>query len=141
MDERELKKFEELELGFCGCGDPEGALSFLRDVLSIFELRILEGKSHWEEGTAQLWQKLALGHPEYGLLGLSYLYYLDSVGLLEHGTSIYGSWLSERGEEILQALREVDIETMMERPYDYQHEDLTSCPYCLRVTSRKHGDK
>lgn len=136
MNERELKRFEELELGFCGCGDPEGALRLLCDTLQAFADRSAR-KLSWEAGTRKLTKILGLDHPQYEMLGLSYLYFIDSVGLLEHGTSIYGSWLSECGEEVLEALKAVDIEAMMEEPYDYQYEDLTqACSHCNKVTKR-----
>lgn len=139
MNERELKKFEELELGFCDCADPEGALQFLRDVLRIIADRSSH-KESWDVATKRLEEKLALSLPQYEFLGLSYLYYIDSAGLLAHGSNIYGSWLSEKGKEVLQALETVDIEAMMEEPYDYQNEDLSACPHCHRVTTRKHEE-
>ena len=45
MTERELKRFEEVDLGFCGCGDPVGALELLRDVLQAMNDRSSAARS------------------------------------------------------------------------------------------------
>lgn len=133
MTERELKLFEELELGFCGCGDPKGALLFLRDVLQCFADRRTK-RGDWDAQTKRLHNLLQL--EENRFLGLSYLYFIDNLGLLEHGTHITGSWLTERGEEVLDALRTIDLKKMMEQSFDYQHFDIDECQHCRHVSAR-----
>lgn len=84
-------------IGFCGCGDPEAALETLRTVLQAFEtkddderLRVLEA---------------ILGPAGSGVYG-TYLYWLDSLGLMEHGSNARMGWLTPEGEDLLAALLE-----------------------------------
>lgn len=44
----------------------------------------------------------------------TYLYFLDENGLLEHGTNISGSWLTDGGEKILDALLKYDSKAIIE---------------------------
>ena len=74
---------------FCGCGNPNSSLEFIRDILII----IKEHGAYSDE----LSKKLS----DEGLLYFV-LYYLDSKGLTEHGGSVGGSWITEKGEEIIQ---------------------------------------
>lgn len=132
MTERELKRFEEVDLGFCGCGDPVGALELLRDVLQVIDNRHSWSKSLITEEVYKMGKQLddVLAYKTHSTLALSYLYFIDDAGLLEHGSSIYHSWLSKKGEEVLVALRTYNLEKLMDDPYDYQHDK--SCPTCKR---------
>lgn len=108
-------------LGFCGCGDPEAALEFLKSVLLAIRQRsngneIEEGdkasQERWSRNSDAIRQML---HMETApAMAWSYLYMLDSKGLLEHGGNCSGSWLTERGEQILDALLKYDIEDIIE---------------------------
>lgn len=63
--------------GFCGCGDPEfELLNFLKT------LKIIKGN-------------------ECAPFELQiYLYILDKEKFTEHGTSVFGSWITEKGEAL-----------------------------------------
>jgi hypothetical protein len=78
---------------FCGCGDPEAAA---RALLAILDLHPLYGhhKDFWEG---------LFGHD--GGMGYLVLYFIDSLGLTEHGGSIGGAWLTAKGEALRDALR------------------------------------
>lgn len=114
----EVQRFYYDTLKWCGCGNPEDALTFMRDVLEIMHLRSEEnmteaifdrqGDAPWTKRTQEL--DALLGG---GALGLSYLYVLDSFGLTEHGGSIGGSWLTPEGERILTLLKSRDLEEAM----------------------------
>lgn len=70
-------------LGFCLCGDP---LSMLIEVCGYLEK--IE-KEKW--------------------LNFDFMaYYLDSVGLTEHGGSINSAWLSEKGKRFIRIVRELE---------------------------------
>ena len=63
--------------GFCGCGDPEFELqNFLKTLKTI------------KEGECAPFELQI------------YLYILDKEGFTEHGTSVFGSWLNEKGEAL-----------------------------------------
>ena len=98
-------------LKWCGCGNPADALVFMRDVLALLKLRSEDSraeKHNWEQHTKTLWSLLAQEtHP---MLGLTYMYLLDSLGLTEHGGNVMGCWLDEKGEELLALLQTTDIE-------------------------------
>jgi hypothetical protein len=107
--------FEELE--WCGCGNPDEVLAFMRDVLQVMHDRSEGNRSEgpnvpfeqsaWRSGTDKLNAMLP------GMLGLSYLYMLDALDLTEHGSTIGGSWLTEKGKEVLALLSDRDLEAAM----------------------------
>jgi hypothetical protein len=71
----------------CGCGRGE---SIEKDVWKVFKA-IKKGNAYD-----------MLNNDKYKELIAQWL---DSVGLLEHGSNIYGSWLSKDGEELYQILK------------------------------------
>ena len=90
-------------LGFCGCGAPEDSLRYIRDCLRhIANLK----QVHEKQATYEAWGnegKELMGRAEYFTR-----YVLDQKGLTEHGTSIKGAWLTDKGREIL-----ADIDTLL----------------------------
>ena len=76
---------------FCGCGCPEEAISFLLELLELCPLY----------DNREPFEKLI---PNEGLQYLT-LYTLDHFDLIEHGTSVRGSWLTDKGKAILELLR------------------------------------
>ena len=75
---------------FCGCGNPEAAAETLRVLLTLCPLY-----DHQAELKALL--------PNDGVR-LLLLYTIDHFDLIEHGTGIGGSWLTEKGKDLLAAL-------------------------------------
>lgn len=86
----ELEDYLILQAGFCGCGDPDEAAKYLRDLL-----RVLNSCATLD------YRKEMLGNG-----GQAYwtLYMLDHFGLTEHGSMIYGCWLSTKGKAVLRRL-------------------------------------
>lgn len=120
MTRQEMRVF--LQDWFCGCGNPEEACRALHDLLVLHPLyenqealrRLLPN-----EGSRQFM-----------------LYILDAMGLTEHGTSVNGAWLSDKGQAVLAALRiEADdewnslIEPSCIHGYAIDSE-LDNCPAC-----------
>lgn len=97
-EQQELGRIYE-QLAFCGCGDPTEAYETLQDVLSAFDT---EGRTFEGSREAIRVHKAMIPGKYWDLL----VYLLDSKGLLEHGSSIGGSWLSDLGKKILKDLRE-----------------------------------
>lgn len=76
------------DLRSCGCGIFEARLDFLKDTLNEFPLY----ESNWpHRGTA---------------LGEWFLCLLDGADLIEHGSSIGGSWLTGKGARLLAVLND-----------------------------------
>lgn len=84
-------------LSFCGCGSPNSVCDLLLDFLECFtgdyDLidRNLVNKL-LSENSNHIWHDFML-------------YFLDSKGITEHGTSIYGSWLTEEGKLYRELLK------------------------------------
>ena len=79
------KKYDIIhELGICGCGCPDKTYKAVHDMLIAF-------KNHAG----------AIGDNPYKYF---MAYTLDCLEFIEHGTSIIGSWLTDKGEELLEAL-------------------------------------
>lgn len=118
-------------LGFCGCGDPEGALDFMRSVLLVIRKRHDENddgdQDTWTRNSEALDQLIGMkrGAPlgsTTNAMAWTYLYFLDSKGLLEHGGNCSGSWLTEKGDEVLDALLKFDSEAIIN--HDEQAESV-----------------
>lgn len=71
--------------GFCCCGDPQRELEKIKETLSNAKSR------------NPLSDELQI----YG-------YLLDRSDFTEHGSSIYGAWLTSKGEALLTLLNELD---------------------------------
>jgi|GEM_PF-3495685 len=95
-------------LKFCGCGAPEDAMRFLRDMLAHIadDRREAMGFDAWyKEWTAK--ESAIYGPPAARWL---FLYLLDTAGLAEHGSSVNSCWLTDKGKHILELLRAIEFE-------------------------------
>lgn len=88
MTRLELRVY--LQSWFCGCGDPEAACATLLRIL-----RLHPAYEHRDELAALI--------PDEGAR-LLLLYRLDRDGLTEHGGSIGGAWLTDKGTAVRDAL-------------------------------------
>lgn len=82
---------------FCGCGCPDEVATLIRDVLIAFK-----NGNPYDDVKALLpgvYSDSKANYAEWFLI-----YQLDSYGLLEHGVSIRGSWLTPLGKEFVVAL-------------------------------------
>jgi len=101
----------------CGCGDPLAVVLRIRDILQALRDRSTEApKSAVAYGEVSQRIHELLGHAS-GLKEPLYWwawYALDNLGLIEHGSNIEGSWLTDKGSELLAALTTSDIEKLVE---------------------------
>lgn len=112
MDYDFIEKYEDLvygELGICGCGYPEETIEMIVEYLKhdieytkkikstnynydAF-LPIYEEKEKWQENFIEKNKEI---------LFVFMLYMLNNKGFMEHGTSIYSSWVEEKGKKLIE---------------------------------------
>lgn len=85
-----------IQLGLCGCGDPEESFDLVRNLLALAPY--YQGPEVREE-VASLCGNEAAKH--------IVLSTLDRADLIEHGGGIDGSWLTDKGEWYLKALNSI----------------------------------
>lgn len=93
-------------LGFCGCGMPEDAGRYIRDVLKHIEiLANLSREVDWSANYASWTEQ---GKKLFASQGAEYFayYVLSEKELTEHGGSVPG-WLTEKGKNVLNDLTEL----------------------------------
>ena len=76
------------ELGLCGCGDP---WTFVRQLAEY--LKNVRDRVPMYEG--ENLEKF-----------IAYMYLCDDRGLTEHGSSVLGAWLTDKGKELLKRLEQ-----------------------------------
>ena len=88
-------------LNFCGCGCGVRVSGLIRTFLDCFESF---------DGTlfdSDIYKEKFPGRTETEMEFM--LKWVDSLGLSEHGTSVYGSWLTDKGIAFRELLRKLDI--------------------------------
>jgi hypothetical protein len=103
-------------LGVCGCGAPAEAMSATLRILGGLHTR---GYPKAEELPAEGLRMLAL-------------YLLDDRGLLEHGSSLCGAWLTKKGLEFLSWLEQADVASEPPEPRSHDREAWRRCA-CSRL--------
>lgn len=94
-------------IDWCGCGNNEIAGRYLLQLMQTIDDHSHDIKGAWEKRMEML------NHPA----GLVVMYELEYRDWIEHGSNIYGGWLSEEGKEILGLLKEVyGLDTEQETP-------------------------
>lgn len=85
------------ELGICGCGQPHEVYKLIHYIMKeISEDGVLTDQTAYYDFV---------------------IYQLNNMEFLEHGSSIYGSWITKKGEKLIEALNEME-------KYDYEYEDF-----------------
>lgn len=97
------KAYHYAFLGLCGCGCPEEAYNFCRDVLLCFDRRGCHDNPPTKEW---IWAEEAITaiikeRPDQAANVLAHL--LTRRDLLEHDGSVGGSWLTKWGEQLVDA--------------------------------------
>jgi len=80
------------EIDICGCGQPEQAVELVRQILNLAPLY---NNENWKKAE-QLIGSAGAFHIVLSVL--------DNARLMEHGGGIGGSWLTEKGEAVRDAL-------------------------------------
>lgn len=78
-------------LGGCGCGSSENFGTLALAILKHF------GTPHGERNLS------VYDKPEYELMA----HWFESNGWIEHGTSVGGAWLTDKGKEILDTVNKL----------------------------------
>ncbi|MFK0222249.1 hypothetical protein ACIQWN_29165 [Streptomyces vinaceus] len=97
------------DLGLCGCGLPSEAYGLVRDLLALAPL--------YEDSRWRLAETLTGGGAAHHIILSS----LDRAGLIEHGSSLDGAWLTAKGAWCLAAMRTMEFDEVSERggyPHD-----------------------
>jgi hypothetical protein len=103
-----LKEFHYEDLGLCGCGSPEETYEVIRKILNI-----QSSDKDWRTKQREFSEicNADMNNENYNGLIQFVLYVLDNKGFLEHGSSISGSWLTEKGKiylDLLNVLSEIN---------------------------------
>lgn len=99
-DEEFLTSFFVEAFDFCGCGCLSMSIKFVRDILNCYED---------EEGLGAPYLNLDNTKEVCGNDNITdfMLHWLDTVELTDHGSSVYGSWLTEKGKALRDYLKNV----------------------------------
>lgn len=87
------KEIETIHWMCCGCGERDKMWTAIHNYLENFSLI----GDDWTKRTIEL-----VTGEQYFLA-----YYLDDIGLLDHGSGIGGSWITEQGGQVLEFLRTI----------------------------------
>lgn len=84
-------------LGLCGCGNPEEVHKLLIDCLSQFVMP----EGDWSKrGGMETIEAIVKARPEIAAEFVAH--FLSQAHLTEHGGSVGGSWLTDRGKQFLE---------------------------------------
>lgn len=99
-DEEFFKSFFVEAFEFCGCGCLSMSIKFIRDILNCYED---------EEGWSSPHLNLDKAIEVCGNDNITdfMLHWLDTVELTKHGSSVYRSWLTEKGKALRDYLKKV----------------------------------
>lgn len=126
MTIQELRVF--LSEWFCGCGSPEDAAEALRKLLSLHP-----PYDHRKEFEAWI---------QDSGLAMLVLYTLDHFGLTEHGGTVGGGWLTDKGQAVLAALEAAspDHFAALESNWCIHGYSLGEpCPECAKLNAPSEG--
>lgn len=94
------------KMSFCDCGSRDGVAFMIRDILRAIENRtnnydIMDTEKAYELFDEEI--KEILGFGRENVVFEFILHTLNAVDLLEHGSNVRGSWLTDYGREMLCA--------------------------------------
>lgn len=93
--ENEHQAFHFAVLGMCGCGLPTESFNFLKGVAACFDRRT---KGEWIDAE-QAVSLLVKKDPDIAAHVLAHV--LSHLDVLEHGGSVCGSWLTDKGAALV----------------------------------------
>lgn len=86
------------EIGMCGCGNPKDVKKFIYELLKNHK----EYEDDYDAMTEN--RKRIIKETDTNVIFEFVFHVLDHNDLLNHGGSIYGSWLTEKGEKFFDSL-------------------------------------
>jgi len=95
-------------LGVCGCGHPEDVQAWMARALAALEI----GK---ERTIKSIYQAFGLSEGQ-DVQYQALIAWFDSQKLVEHGSSIFGAWLSEEGKDFVKGLTMFTRDEIIEVP-------------------------
>lgn len=100
-DEEFLTSFFVEAFGFCGCGCLYMSIKFTRDILNCYEDR--------EEDNLSPYLNLNKAKEVCDNDNITdfILHWMDFCELTDHGSSVYGSWLTDKGKALRDYLKKV----------------------------------
>jgi hypothetical protein len=111
-------------LSICGCGNPEDAYALVRDVLALTPFHDNGG---WRKA-----RDLIGSNGAYHLV----LSQLDEAKLLEHGSSIGGSWLTGKGKHYLALMQRYTWDDVEDTGFPHDGGECPpSCVHALAVAA------
>ena len=117
-------------LGLCGCGNPDTAYVLIRDLLGLAPLY---EDSRWKEAESLNGNNPGAHHIILGAL--------DRAGLLEHGSSQHGAWLTPKGEWCLAAMRTTEFNDLDEAGYPHDGAACSDDCWQLPVDQVRAGEE
>ena len=105
-----LNYYFNTELGWSLCGFPTSALRLFKKILQILSWRTKhlewrdKWRQKWDDKSYDCLEKLLNYNTDTGIFHII-MYYLDDLGLTQHGSGIHGCWLVTEGEEILELFK------------------------------------
>lgn len=103
MTEENEKQLEDLyldDLGMCGCGTPRDVQKLLKDLLN----NSIQTENRVEKA------REIIKNTDPDTIFEFIFHILEDKGFIEHGTSVYSSWLSDKGKTFLDLLNEINFD-------------------------------
>lgn len=101
----ELDELFSIEImGLCGCGAPELCQRDIRNILRVFN-------GEWDDRRKNLQKYFNVQSIYENSLLLFLVYMLNDKDMLEHGTSVGGSWITDLGQMYLTVLEQMDLDS------------------------------
>lgn len=98
------------KLNICGCGNPKMVYRLIHVVMNEIRESSVRTDDH-------------VGYYDY------MIYQLNELEFLDHGSSIYGSWVTEKGEKLIEALDEM-------AKYDYEYQPFFEANQVLIIDEK-----
>ena len=105
LEERK-EKFEDVyynTIGMCGCGRPDEVKQFLFDLLENHR-QYKDDEITYEVMSEK--RKEIIKSVDTDIIFEIIFHVFENAELLEHGSSVYGSWFTEKGSNFLKLLAE-----------------------------------
>lgn len=116
-------------LGLCGCGYPQAAYDLVRDLLGLIPFYEDE---HWKAAEALTGNIPGAHHIVLGAM--------ERAGLIEHGSSQTGAWLTDKGRWCLAAMRTAEFDDVDGDGVGYPHDGEACTDACWMLPAKGLGE-